>query len=381
MDGILRDHFPILERKTYLNSCSYGALSHEVRAAYDAYLEAREAMGAPWEPFVAKNEEVRAAFAGLIGAETGEVAVTASASAALNSFVSGLDFSGRRRKIVVSDLEFPTVGQIWRAQEARGAEVVYADEIDGAAGVSVPLERFEKLIDDQTLLVSLAHVCYRNGARNDIAGVVRLARDRGALVLLDAYQALGAIPIDVGALDIDVLIGGPLKYLLASAGAGFLYIRKSLLTEINPFVTGWFAQADIHAMDHRAHAPAADARRFEAGTPPVPSLYAAAAGIGLVQSVGVARIREHVGALTDRLKAGVAELGGALATPPAPERHGPMIAIRAQDAEALVASLAETGIITSSRDGNLRISPHFYNSSADIDALLAALAARRPLLR
>lgn len=381
MDGILRDRFPILERKTYLNSCSYGALSTEVRGAYEAYLQAREEFGSPWDQFVAKNEEVRGLFAELIRAAPEEIAVTASASAGLNAFVSGLDFSGRRRKIVVSDFEFPTVGQIWNAQKARGAEIAYADQIDGAEGASVPLERFDALIDDETLLVSIAHVCYRNGARNDIAAIAKLARERGALVLLDAYQALGAVPIDVAALDVDALIGGPLKYLLASAGAGFLYVRKSLLTGINPFVTGWFAQADIFAMDHRRHAPASTARRFEAGTPPVPSLYAAAAGLRLVQSVGVSRIREHVLQLTDQLMRGARELDAALATPADPARRGPMVALRATDEAALVDRLGGAGIITSSRDGNLRVSPHFYNSSADIERLLAALREDRDLLR
>ncbi|GAB4519572.1 MAG: aminotransferase class V-fold PLP-dependent enzyme [Parvularculaceae bacterium] len=381
MEGILRDRFPILGRKTYLNSCSYGALSFEVRGAYEAYLDAREEFGSPWDQFVAKNEEVRGLFAELIHAAPEEIAVTASASASLNALVSGLDFSGPRRKIVVSDFEFPTVGQIWNAQKARGAEIAYADQVDGAEGARVPLERFEKLIDDQTLLVSIAHVCYRNGARNDIEGVVRLARERGALVLVDAYQALGAIPIDVKTLDVDMLIGGPLKYLLGSAGAGFLYMRDSLLTGISPFVTGWFAQADIFAMDHRRHAPAPTAQRFEAGTPPVPSLYAAAAGLRLVQSVGAARIREHVLQLTDQLKCGAAEMGVALATPADPARHGSMIAFRATDEAALVDRLAQVGIVTSSRDGNLRVSPHFYNSSEDIERLLAALRENRDLLR
>lgn len=378
MDNPWRARFPIFEHSVYINSCSCGALSHEVEAAYHAYLESRHRLGADWGGWCARMETVRGQLARLLGATPAEIAVTASASASLNALVSALAPTRGRNRIVISDFEFPTVGQIWHAQEARGFEIVTAKAAPG--GDSIPPEAFEALIDERTLMVSVAHVCYRNGAMNDVAGIVRAAREHGAMVLLDIYQSVGAVPVDMRALDVDFAIGGMLKYLLSSAGAGFLYAREDHARRLAPLATGWFAQADIGAMDMHRHDPAPDARRFEAGTPPVPSLFAAEAGLGLILDHGVARIREHVLPLGERLKAGVAALGGKLATPADPARHGAMIAIRATDDHALVARLAERRVIVSCRDGNLRVSPHLYNTEGDIDALLDALADNRDLL-
>ncbi|RMD91012.1 MAG: aminotransferase class V-fold PLP-dependent enzyme [Alphaproteobacteria bacterium] len=376
MSNPWRPDFPIFTHSVYLNSCSYGALSRRVEAAYEAYLENRHAKGADWIAWCEKNEIVRGQLAQLIGAEPAEIAVTTSASAALDSLVSALSPSGERNRIVISDFEFPTVGQIWHAQEGRGFEVVTARERDGI----IPMSEYERLIDERTLIVSIAHVCYRNGAMNDVAAIARLAHERGALVLLDAYQALGAVPVDVRALGVDFLIGGVLKYLLSSAGVGLLYVRGELVPGLSPYATGWFAQADIHAMDMHHHREAPDARRFETGTPPIPNLFAAEAGLAQILEIGVETIHAHVRPLTARLKAGVKDLGGRLASPEDPARHGAMIAIRSSDDHGLVARLAARRIVTSCRDGNLRVSPHFYNTEEDIDALLAALADNRDLL-
>ena len=156
-----------------------------------------------------------------------------------------------------------------------------------AADGTVPLEQFDRLIDERTKLVQITHVCYRNGAKIDVPGVVRLAHERGALVLLDCFQSVGAVDIDVGALGVDFAVGGMLKYLLGTAGIGFLYVARRHIAALTPTVSGWFAQADIAAMDIFANTPSPTARRFETGTPPVPNCYAAEAGIGLIRETGV----------------------------------------------------------------------------------------------
>src|ERR1700720_3563351 len=263
---VLRKEFPILQRKTYLNSGSYCALANEVRAAFDAYMEDRLLVGANWDVWVTKNEAVRALVAQLLHVLPDEIAVTASVSAGLNALASALDFSGARNKVVVSDFEFPTNAQIWHAQEPRGARVVH---VPRAADGYIPLENFAKAIDEQTQLVAITHVCFRNGAKLDIPGIVRLARAKGAKVLLDCYQSVGSIDIDVKALDVDFAAGGMVKYLLGTAGIGFLYAKGSFIQSLVPTSTGWFAQADIAAMDITANRPAPNARRFEAGTPAV----------------------------------------------------------------------------------------------------------------
>ena len=324
-----------------------------------------------------RTEAARASFAGLVGADNDEVAVTASVSAGVNAIASGLRVAGGRDRIVVSDFEFPTVGQIWHAQEDRGFTIRHVPQGDAPV---VPLEAFDAAIDEQTALVAITQVCYRNGACIDIEGVIRLAHERGALVLLDSYQAVGTMPIDVHALGVDLLVAGALKYLLSSAGLGFLYCRRDLVERLRPAATGWFADENVFEMDIHDYSPAPDARRFQAGTPPIPSIYAGIAGIELMKEIGVAETRAHVGQLTETLFAGVAELGGQMVTPADPARRGALAAIRSTDEHALVAALAGDGILTSSRDGNLRVSPHCYNTHEDIETLLAALGRHRALL-
>jgi selenocysteine lyase/cysteine desulfurase len=373
----IRHRFPILERLVYVNSCSQGALSDAVQSAYADYLRDWDEQGAPWEYWVERAEAARASFADLVSADPDEIAVTTSLSAGVSALLSGLRFEGERTGIVVSDFEFPTVGQIAHAQELRGRRVVHVPEAEDA---TIPLERFDEAIDGTTALVAVTHVCYRNGSRVDVEGVVELAHERGALVLLDSYQAAGAIPVDVRALDVDFLAAGTVKYLLGSAGLAFLYCRRDLVERIRPTSTGWFADEDIFEMDIYDYSPSSTARRFEFGTPPIPSIYAGIAGIELVKEIGVAETEEHVGGLTTMLIDGVDELGGKVATPRDAHRRGPLVAVASTNEHALVAALAEDGIVTSSRDGNLRVSPHAYNSAEDIEAVLAALARHRQLL-
>jgi selenocysteine lyase/cysteine desulfurase len=373
--GACRERFPIFERLVYINSCSQGALSDSVRAAYDEYLTGWDERGAPWDYWVERTEAARGAFARLVNGEPDDVAVTTSLSAGVSPLASAIDFDARS-KVVISDFEFPTIGQIWHAQELRGAQVVHVP----ADGSEIPLERFEAAIDEQTAVVSIAAVCYRNGARLPVEEIARIAHERGALVVLDAYQAIGTYPLDVTQLGVDVVAAGVLKYLLGSAGLGFMWTRPGLSEELLPTQTGWFADQNIFEMDINDYSPSPTARRFQSGTPPVPAIYAGIAGIELMLEIGVAETREHVTALNERLIAGVDDLGGTVITPRDPEKRGALVCIASTDAPGLVTELAKDGIVTSDRDGNLRVSAHAYNTVEDIDAVLAALARHRGLL-
>ena len=372
----IRHRFPIFERRLYINSCSQGALSDAVRAAYEQYLDDWDEKGAPWEYWVERGEAARATFARLVNAAPDEVAVTTSLSAGVSALASGLRYA-RRSKVVLTDWEFPTIGQIWHAQESRGARVVHVTE---AADGTIPLEHFERTIGDDTLLVSLTHVCYRNGAKLDVEPIVRLAHERGALVLLDAYQSIGSEPVDVRALGVDFLAAGVLKYLLGSAGLAFFYARRDLVERVWPTATGWFADRDIFEMDHRDYSPSATASRFQSGTPPVPAIYAGIAGMELMEEIGLAETREHVLGLHSRLLEGLDGLGARVVTPRRPERRGALLCVASTDAAALVEALERDGIVTSSRDGNLRISPHAYNSAEDVDVVVETLSRHRELL-
>lgn len=374
----IRGEFPIFEHTTYLNSCSQGALSRRVRRAYLEYLEGWDENGAEWEHWVERAEAARAAFARLLRAEPREVAVTTSVSQGVSAIVSAIPFErGDRNRIVISEYEFPTVGQIAHAQELRGAEVVHVHPVSDG---TIPVERFAEAIDERTALVCCTTVSYRTGDRLDVGEIARLAHERGALCLADSYQAVGAVDLDVRALGADVVTGGTVKYLLASAGLGFLWVRGELLPQLLPTQTGWFADEDIFRMDISDYSPAADARRFDAGTPPVPNIYAGVAGVSIVEEAGVAVIEAHVERLGTRLLDGLDELGATVVTPRDPARRGPLVCVRSTDVDALVAALAAERMVASSREDKLRIALHLYNVDDDVDRVLDALRRNRHLL-
>jgi selenocysteine lyase/cysteine desulfurase len=370
----LRREFPVLARKVYLNSGSYGALANEVKAAFDAYLEERLLLGSNWDTWITKLESVRGSTASLLHAAPDEIAVTGSVSAGLNALASALDFGGARNKVVISDFEFPTSAQIWHAQERRGARVVHVPPV---ADGYIPLEMFDEAIDERTQLVAVTHVCFRNGAKLDIPGIVRLAHSKGARVMVDCYQSVGSMDIDVKSWNVDFAVGGMLKYLLGTAGIGFLYVRGSLVGSLVPSNSGWFAQADIGAMDITANRPAPSARRFEAGTPPVVNCYAAEAGLKMLIRVSTSVVEKRVRALTGRCIDALAEIGWPSVTPAQDERRGATVALPARDSARLTAELLERGIVTSPRDDNVRASFHFYNNEADIEAFIAAARSLR----
>ena len=375
----IRQEFPLLQRKTYLNSCSYGVLSRTVERGFMQYLESRHERGAQWDAWVGQLEAMRREVARLLHCGADDVSLSTSLSESVNMLASSLDFGGKRNTVVATDFDFPTTSQIWLAQERRGARVVRAKA--DASGTNIPLERFAELIDERTLLVSVPYVCYRNGVKLDIGPIIELAQSRGALVLVDAYQAIGAFPISAPKTGADFMAGGCLKYLLGTAGAAFMYVRNSGDGSASPTMTGWFAQENIGAMDIYHHRPAHNARRFATGTPNVSATYACAAGIDLLLKTGLEAVQAQIVHLTGLIADGVKSRGWKLVTPAEPDRHGALMAIASTDAPSLVNALGAEDIITSDRDGNLRVSPHFYNNDEDIDMLFRALERHAALLR
>ncbi len=372
----IRSRIPILTEKAYFNSCSYGPLSLEVKAAIGQYLDIRMQQGARWDIYCDKLEHVRAQLADLLCAPADDISVSTSVSESLNSLMSALRFDGPRREIVVTDFDFPTTSQIMLAQEARGAHTVRARA--DSDGTAIPLSEFERLICDRTLLVAIPLVCYRNGVWLDIEPIVKLARENGAMVLLDAYQGIGTRPFDTESSGVDFLVGGCAKYLLGASGVGFMYVRNSQENGLQPTATGWFAQTEPHAMDIYHHRPHATARRFESGTPNACGLFAAAAGLQMLLDTGLDRVEKQIGAVTTDIKRAVDEHGWQLVTPR--ERHGAMLAIRSKDAPELVRRLSGHDVVLTERDNNIRVAPHFFNTGEDVTRLVTALQQESELL-
>ncbi|HYL13898.1 MAG TPA: aminotransferase class V-fold PLP-dependent enzyme [Terriglobales bacterium] len=368
-----RKRFPVLAEKIYLNSCSQGALSVDVEECMLEYLRSWHRHGSPWDIWVEHYESARSQFAELIGAEPEEVALVASASAGVNALASALSFQ-QRNKVVLGEFEFPTMGHIWLAQRPRGADVIFVE----AEKNRIRVEAYDALVDRNTLIVPLTHVCFMNGFRSPVAEIVKIAHDRGALVLMDDYQDSGTRPINVKAMQVDVYVAGTLKYLLGPPGLAFMYVRKSIAEALVPTVTGWFGQRNPFAFDVRLLDPAPGTRRFESGTPPIPTIYGAVAGIKLLQQYGLQNVADQIGLLTKALIKGASELGIQIKTPL--DSVGPLVVLQSNDADGLVRLFAGNGVICSSRHDGLRISFHAYNTPDDVKFVLHLLQQNLEML-
>jgi selenocysteine lyase/cysteine desulfurase len=376
IDNAVREQFPILAHKAYFNGCSYGPISLRVKAAIEQYIQIRLEEGARWDIYCDKIESVRSLLAGLLQCPADDVSVSTSVSESINSLMTAFDFEGPRNKIVTTDFDFPTTSQIMLAQASRGARIERAKTDD--SGTEIPLSEFERLIDEQTALVAVPLVCYRNGVWLDTGPIVELAHAKGAQVLVDAYQGIGTRPFNVVEEGVDFLLGGCTKYLIGTSGVGYMYVRDSQGNGLQPATTGWFAQEDPHAMDIYHHLPHATARRFEAGTPNSCGLFAAEAGLEIMTEIGLDAIGAQVDKVTGLIKDAVDDHGWDLVTPR--DRHGAMLAIRSRDSTELVQRLTNRDIVLTDRDGNIRVAPHFYNDAGDVAKLIGALEAESELL-
>lgn len=365
-----RAEFPSLADTVHLASCSQGALSARLAYSLQEIGYSLRDKGAPWGVWMAEVEWARERFARLIGAAPGEVAVLSCASEAAFQVASSLDWS-LRPGIVTNDLEFPSIAHVWLAQAGRGAQVRVAAD----TGENVEAGAYARVVDESVNLVSVPLITYRNGARLPVPEVVRLAHEHGARVFVDAYQGTGVTPIDVRELGCDYLTSGSLKYLLGLPGIAFLYVREGLEHQRDPELTGWFGRVNPFAFDTRLLDFPGNARRFETGTPPVPSAYAANAGFDLIERVDPQAVQDHVSELVEELAERLAAAGERVASPAG--ARGPQVAIVDDDPDALAAWLAARRIVTAPRGRLLRMSFHYYNDRSDVEAVADAIALCR----
>ena len=362
----LRSHFPILREKTYLYNCSQGALCDAVEGGMQKYATSWRTSAAPWEEWMEAYEGLRGAFARFINAQPDEVAIVTSASAGINPIANALPFD-RRNKVVMSEYEFPTMGQIWLAQRPRGAEIQFLEGVND----TVPTECYERAIDKSTRIVPLTHVSFVNGFRSDVAAIAKIAHAQGALLFLDGYQDCGTRPIDVKALDVDFFVTGTLKYLLGPPGLGFLYVRRELIETLTPTMTSWMAQRAPFLFNPQCLDPSPDARRFESGSPPIPNIYLAHPALDLLSGIGMDNVAAQIERLTAAFLKGVRELRLHSKTPSS--SVGPLVVLRSKDAAAMLAKLTARGIAVSTRRDGVRFAFHVYNTLEDVNVALTAL--------
>ncbi len=368
-----RSEFPILERTTYLISNSLGAMPRGVGDSLREYTEIWATRGIrAWEDkWWEMAFEIGDLIGGLMNAPKGSVALHTNVTQCQAVVASCFDFGGRRNKVVYDDLNFPSVMYFWEAQHRRGARVEMVPTDDG---IHVPTERLLKAIDEETLLVPISHVIFRSSFINDAKAIIERAHKVGAYVVLDTFQSLGSVPVDVQALNADFACGGVLKWLCGGAGTAYLYVRPDLGKKLEPTFTGWFAHENSFAFETGPIRYADPPLRFMNGTTNIPGFYAAKPGLEIISKAGVANIREKSKRMTARLVQLADQHGWRVNSPHDPEQRGGTVIIDMPNSREVCAELLKRDVLVDWRPrAGVRFSPHFYNKDAELDFAIATV--------
>ena len=370
-----RDEFPIAQELVYLNNCSLTPLPARGRRAIEKFAaEWTELGGRAWyDHWIGEYEGLRVDVARILGASADEVAIEANVTAGLVGIASTFDYT-TRPKVIVSDLDFPTDGHAFLAVAPRGAQVQFVRSPDR---IRIPLELFEAAIDERTAAVCTGHVYFTTGWIQDVRALAEICHRTGTKLIVDAYQSIGAFPFDVHASGVDYLVGGTLKWLMGGPGIAFLYARRDIAEAAHPSAVGWWGVADPFAFDVEHLDPGKGARRFEYGTPAVAAIYAARAGISLLDEIGIATVRERHMLLSQRLVDGARAQGWTVRCPTDARQRTAIVTVEHPEPQRAVDALRAQGVITDSRPGLIRLSPHYFNTMDEMDRALELLAPLR----
>jgi len=368
-----RSEFPILERTNYMISNSLGAMPRGVYDALHDYADTWATRGVrAWqERWWMLSLEVGNEIGALMNGETNSVSVHQNVTTCQEVVASCFDFRGKRNKVVYSDMNFPSVMYFWEAQRPYGARVHMVRTDDG---ITVPTERLLDAIDEQTLLVPVSHVVFRSAFINDAKAIIEKAHRVGAHVVLDTFQSLGTVPVDVQALNVDFACGGVLKWLCGGPGVAYLYTRPDLGRKLEPKFTGWFAHQDSMAFEIGPIRYTDPPFRFMNGTTQIPALEACRPGLKIISEVGVEKIREKSKRQTARLIELADRHGWQVNSPRDPEQRGGTVSIDMGDSQQVCQELLARDIIVDWRPkAGVRFSPHFYNTDEEADAAIASV--------
>jgi kynureninase len=372
-----RPDFPILASRTYLISNSLGAMHRRTRDRLTEYADLWETEGVvAWHTWAEEMYRVADLVGAIVGAPPGTTVMRQNVADLLGAVASAVDWSGRRNRVVYSALEWPSSHYLWMEHRRYGAEVVVVPgEPDG---VTLDVQRLVDAIDDRTALVPISHVLFRTSTLVDVRPVVERAHEVGALLLLDAYQSAGCLPVDVAGLGVDFCVGGSVKFLCGGPGAGWMYVEPSVAERLQPAQVGWFGHARPFdfAFGEIEYAPGR--KRFAGGTPGVPAAYAAGAGYTAILDAGIERIRARSMSLTSHLVEGALARGIAVHSPQDARHRGGHVTLDPGSAEHVSHELLRRGFVVDYRpDVGIRIGPHFYNTVEECTAVLEEIVRIR----
>ncbi len=374
-----RDDYPILSRKTYLASHTLGAMHRRTPERLAEFTTSWAEHGVvAWERWVPEVERVADLVGSLVGAPPGTTVLRQNVADLLGDLVASLSWRGTRNRVVTSALEWPGSLHTWSQIGRLGGEaVVIAAQADG---LGFDIQQLVDAIDERTLLVECSHVLFRTATVVDLAPIVEKAHAVGALVAVDGYQAAGTLAVDVVALDVDLYLGGSVKYLSGGPGNGWMYAAPHVSELLEPVTAGWFGQLAPFAFDpENAYAPGV--RRFAGGTPGVCAAYAAEPAYAALADIGMQRVRERSLSLTQPLLEAALERGFTVRSPHDPHHRGGHVTIDPGDAERVHDALVVRGTVVDHRPGvGIRVAPHFYNTLDEalgvLDAMSEVLAGR-----
>lgn len=379
----LRGRIEIVKNKIYLDNAGAGPLSRDVMEAINRFLDLWSREGEPWDEALDHIVEARRMFGEFVGAPVDDMAAVPSVTYGLNALLSSIKMP-RGSNAVVSPLNFPTGIVSLQAMRSRG--IISEVRLARPSGGRVPLEEYEKLIDDKTAIVLADHVSWITGYRERLREIAEIAHARGALLVSDAFHSVGVMPVDVRREGVDALLCGSYKWLMGPHGAGFVYVSKDLIERLEPSYSGWMGIEDSvierkargerlfeRPFNLEAFRPARDAKILEWGTWPVMAFEGVLAAMKLLKRFEAAqRFESHTSKLVERLFNGIEELGLRLRTPR--DSHAAIVTFEHKDPYGLAEKLARERITVSPRPGIVRVSPHFYNTTEEIEAFLEKLA-------
>jgi selenocysteine lyase/cysteine desulfurase len=378
--GEVRRQIPLLRRNTYLDSAGAGPPPSTVYESMKLFLDEWRDYGEKWEAWLLDIVKAREAFAQLIGARVEQVACIPNVTSGLAAIASAIPFESGQN-VVVSELNFPTNVYLWHSLKERG--LISEVRLLKAKSGQIPLADYEKAIDDKTAAVSLDYVSWINGCKEDVAGVTHIAHSHRALMLLDAFHAVGVMPIDAHKLGVDVLTCGTYKWLMGPHGTAFLYVNPGALERLEPSIVGWHGISDSvvarvlakrdtfgRPFDLSRVDPAKDATRFEWGTWSVMTVVGSKAAIEFTLKYSPEERAPLIERLNERLVQGLQKKGKHITSPLEKERRSGIVTFEAENASQLAGKLQQEGVIVAPRVNTLRVSPHFFNTEAEIDILL-----------
>ncbi|MCI0394511.1 MAG: aminotransferase class V-fold PLP-dependent enzyme [Chloroflexi bacterium] len=356
---------------TYLLSHSVGCLPRAALAAQERFFELWQTRGGnAWDEWLAAVEGFGHSLAALLHGQPGEFCPQTNISSAVSKIVTSLPPRRGKETILISELDFPSVGFALEQAERLGYRI---KRLPAEAG-RFTADHWQQHLTGDVQMALVTHVLYGNSFCNPVAEIVQAAREREIFTVVDVAQSAGVVPIDLAAWGADFVVGSCIKWLCGGPGAGFLWANSAGIEQFRPLDVGWFSHENPFEFDIRQFRYAPDARRFWGGTPSVLPYMVARAGIDQIQAIGVESIQEHNRALTEQLVQFAQSRRWPLHTPAAPERRGGTVCIGFPDPQKVVAHLEAAQIWVDFRPSfGVRFSPHIYVSQADMTQTIRTL--------